>query len=148
MFENEIRDLAEKRRLVAELDAEVETRRLQWEKENRVPLAKLVSAKRALAEADHGLRLDVIASYEATGQKKPHPKLGIRVSKVVKIVDEQAALEYAKRYIPTLIVLDTTGFKQYVKGVAGIKGFIASELGEIVAFTEKVTATIAKDLED
>ena len=148
MFEDRIKDLAEKRKLAAELSAQVEALRQQWKKEHKGLLTQVVAAKRKLAEADHGLRLDVIANYEATGQKKPHPKLGIRVSKVVKIVDEQAALEYAKRYIPTLIVLDTTGFKQYVKGVAGIKGFIASELGEIVAFTEKVTATIAKDLEN
>ena len=148
MFENEIRDLAEKRGLVLELDAKVEALRQQWFKEHEGLLDRLVTAKADLSKADRKLRLDVIANYEATGQKKPHPKLGIRVSKVVKIVDESAAFEYARQYIPALIVLDTKGFEQYAKGVAGIEGIIGGQLGLIVAFEDKVTATIAKDLEN
>ena len=147
MFENEIKDLAEKRKLVAELDAQMEKLRQQWEKEHEGLLTRLVAAKRELAEVDHGLRLDVIANYEATGQKKPHPKLGIRVSKVVKIVDELAALRYAKQYLPALVVLDTKGLEQYAKGVADIES-IMDELKAFVALTDRITATIAKDLED
>ena len=147
MFENEIKDLAEKRKRVAELDAQLEKLRQQWEKEHEEPLAQIVVARRELAKADEALRLDIIANYEATGQKKPHPKLGIRVSKVVKIICELDALKYAKQYLPALVVLDTRGFMQYVKGVADIES-IMDGLAGIVAFEEKVTATIAKDLED
>ena len=147
MFEDRVEDLAKKRERVATLDAEVEVLRQQWEKEHEGLLNNLVRRKKELAEADHSLRLDVIAHYEETGEKKPHPKLGIRVSKPVKIIDETSALRYAKQHLPALVVLDTTGFKQYAKGCAEIES-IMDTLAGIVVFEEKITATIAKNLEE
>jgi hypothetical protein len=147
MFEDRVKELAEKRERAAGLDAAAEALRQQWEKEHEELLDEVTKAKTELAEADYNLRLAVIAHYVETGEKKPHPKLGIRVSRPVKIIDEAAALRYAKEHLPALVVLDTTGFKQYAKGCADIEPIMEGLVG-IVDFEEKVTATIAKDLED
>lgn len=145
MFEKEVKELAEKRGRVCLLDTTVEALRKEWVERHEDILNRLVAAKKELAEADRELRMDVVAHYEKTGEKKPHPKLGVRVSKPVKIIDELAALRYAKQHLPAFVVLDTTGFKQYAKGCAEIESIMATLEG-IVDFEEKVTATIAKNL--
>ena len=78
--------------------------------------------------------------YKETGDKKPHPKLGVRVSEV-PVYLESEAIEFAMGYdLADLLKLDKISFKSYAKGVS------KSAPLSFVEWEEKVTATIAREL--
>jgi hypothetical protein len=75
--------------------------------------------------------------FRATGSKKPHPAMGIRVSTKL-VYDLGVALDWAKTNLPAALVLDTKTFEGFVKATTVPVTF--------VSVTETPTATIATDL--
>jgi hypothetical protein len=89
-----------------------------------------------LTEQLHELALN---DFRATGSKKPHPALGIRVS--TKLVYEPVvALDWAKTNLPAALVLDTKTFEAFVKATTVPVNFV-SEM-------QIALATIATDLSE
>jgi hypothetical protein len=87
-----------------------------------------------LTEQLHELAL---SDFRATGSKKPHPGVGIRVSTKL-VYDQGVALDWAKTNLPAALVLDTKTFEAFVKATTVPVTFV-SEL-------QIASATIATDL--
>lgn len=90
-----------------------------------------LKAQSASAEAE--ARQAIISAYEASGNKSPAPGAGIRV-KPVPVYDIARATEWAQRFAPALLVLDTKTFEK------------ANLPGAPIEWTETPTATLATDL--
>lgn len=141
-FDEQVSKLHAARKLVRQWQVAVDESYEEWREQNEVRIAKAEQAKLNLKEREDYLRLDILEYYERTGDKKPHPKLGIRVLEV-PVYEEGAAINFAvTNVVSTLLKLDKVAFKSYAKGVR------ASAPLPFVEWEEKVTTTIAKDLEE
>ena len=147
MFEEEILDLAERRGRVEELGAQVAHLRRGWEKEHEELLTDYADAAATAQAVESNLRELVVLHFERTGDKKPHPKLGIR-ERVKVIYCLNAATVYAKTNAQDLLTLDKRKLEKYAKALAGDSLVLGGALGELITFTKEPTATIAKSLED
>lgn len=112
-----------------------------WRLANEGKIARLEQAKKGDREIEEELRQAIVAHYQSTGNKKPHPKLGVRVSEV-PVYDPVAAISFSLATVPELLMLDKKAFESYAKGVRDSVPLF------FVGWEEKVTATIAKDLCD
>jgi hypothetical protein len=96
----------------------------------------IASATNQISDLEKDLRELALADFKATGSKKPHPAMGIRVTAKV-VYDPKEAEAWAKENLPTAFTFDTKFFEVYVKNVANVP----------CATIEQVpTATIATDL--
>jgi hypothetical protein len=101
--------------------------------------ASINYAAQQVDELSNQLREQALADYKATGSKKPHPAMGIRVS--TKLVYEPGmALDWAKTNLPAALVLDTKTFEAFVKATTVPVTFVSIQ--------ETPTATIATDLSE
>jgi hypothetical protein len=140
-FGEQVSKLHAARQLVRQCQIAVDESYEEWRAANGEWIARAEQAKLDLKEREGYLRLDIVEHYEETGDKKPHPKLGVRVLEV-PVYKEGAAINFAvTNVVPTLLKLDKVAFKSYAKGVR------ASAPLPFVEWEEKVTATIAGDLE-
>lgn len=140
-FDEQVSKLHAARRLVHQYQVIVDESYEEWRAANENEIDRAECAKLDLKEREGYLRLDILEYYEETGDKKPHSKLGVRVSDV-PVFEEDEAIKFAMGYdLADLLKLDKTAFKSYAKGVR------ASAPLSFVEWEEKVTATIAKDLE-
>ena len=80
-----------------------------------------------------------VADYKATGSKKPHPALQIRVSKAIAYAADKA-MEWCEKNLPVAIkrTVDTKLFEKTVQSLDALPDF--------VTVTEEPKATIATDL--
>ena len=102
--------------------------------------AKLLGeANKQVCKVDNSLRKNVIATYEETGEKKPHPACGVRLTTKMRYVDADA-ITWCRENLPAALSLNRRLFEKHAKGVA--------ETAPIpgVAFIKEPKATIAKDL--
>ena len=140
MFDEQVSELRAARQLVRQLQTEVDESYEGWRlAHHRDLIARHEQAKADMKELDVELRAAVVFHHGETGEKKPHPKLGVRVSEV-PAYDEEVAIRFALNTVPDLLKLDTVAFKSYAKGVR------ASVPLSFVEWEERVTATIARDL--
>ena len=140
-FESRVSQLRAARQLAASFQEKVDVSHDVWRAANKEKILRADVAKQDLKEIESSLRADIVGHYKETGNKKPHLKLGVRVSEV-PIYAVEDAVGFAFKTIPTLLKLDTLAFKSYARGVR------ASAPLSFVEWEEKVTATIAKDLEE
>lgn len=106
--------------------------------------ARLALAQAQAGELDAQTRLDGLEKWEQDPtHKRPHPAIGIRVNKVVKM-DQDAALIYAIER-GKWIKLDLRAFKKDAKLELG-KSEPDEELMGFSEMVEQPTATIARDL--
>ena len=139
-FDEQVSKLRDAKQLVRQCQAAVDESYEEWRAANENWIARAEQAKLDLKEREGYLRLDIMEYYEETGDKKPHPKLGVRVSEV-PVYLESEAIEFAMGYdLADLLKLDKISFKSYAKGVS------KSAPLSFVEWEEKVTATIARDL--
>ena len=89
-----------------------------------------------MKKAETEAREMILAAYAETGNKKPVPGAGIRVTRSVAY-DLDAALGWCKENAPAFLTLDRKAFEKAV--LAGLPGAPAD-------VDESPTATIAKDL--
>jgi len=141
MFGEQVSKLRIARQLVNQCQRDVDVAYEEWQRECEQMIARAERAKMDAKEIENSLRVMVVMSYKETGDKKPHPKLGVRVSEV-PIYEEEKAIDFAFKSVPVLLKLDTRAFESYAKGVQG------SAPLSFVEWEEKVTSTIAKDLEE
>jgi hypothetical protein len=99
----------------------------------------IASATNQISDLENELRGLALADYKATGSKKPHPGVGIRVSTKL-VYDPAVALDWAKTNVPAALVLDTKTFEGFVKASTAPVTF--------VSIVETPTATIATDLSE
>ena len=143
-----VRELASQRRNVESAKREVGKIEMEMNELFGVRLnaarAHLALAQAQAGEFDAQLRLDALEDWERDDEnKRPHPAIGIRVNKVVKI-DQDKALVYAIERRKWL-KLDLRGFKKDAKLELG-KSEPDGALVEFAEIVEQPTATIAKDL--
>lgn len=137
MFEEQVSNLYAARQLVRQFQTDVDESYEEWRAKNEIKIARAEQAKMDLKEIEDGLRAAIVTHYSETGDKKPHPKLGIRISQVA-VYDIADAELYVREYAPALLTLDTKAFGRYAKAWPDKVGF--------VSWQEKVTPTIARDL--
>ena len=141
-FDEQVNELNAARQLVRQCQVAVDESYEKWRAQNEFTIARHEQAKLNLKEREGYLRRDILEYYEESGgDKKPHPKLGVRVSEI-PVYFEAEAIGFAMGYdLADLLKLDKVAFKSYAKGVR------ASAPLSFVEWEEKITATIAKDLE-
>jgi hypothetical protein len=100
--------------------------------------ANISDATIQIDELSKQLREIALADYKATGSKKPHPAMGIRVNTKV-VYDPKQAETWAKENLPTAFTFDTKFFEVYVKNVADVP---------CATIKQVPTATIATDLSE
>ena len=141
MFEPNVDELKEARQLAARLQKDVDVSHDEWRAANEDKIARADQAKARAKVVEDNLRGLIVMSYAYTANKKPHPKLGVRVSEV-PTYDPVAAISFALTTAPKLLMLDKKAFESYAKGVRDSVPLF------FVCWEEKVTAIIAKNLEE
>jgi hypothetical protein len=134
-----VRDL---RQMHSEMQAGIDERRADWEKENEKLLTSAAACKTTLAEEEAELRDLTLQAYHETGEKKPAPGVGIRITKSLSY-DETAAKAWALKENPGFLVLDRPGFEAYAKVLLKMKRSIP---GILLQEEERPQATISKEL--
>jgi hypothetical protein len=99
--------------------------------------ANINDATSQIDELTKDLHELALADFKATGSKKPHPGVGIRVSTKL-VYDPAVALDWAKTNVPAALMLDTKTFEGFVKASTAPVTF--------VSIYEVPSATIATDL--
>lgn len=141
MLEEQVSKLHAAKQLVRQFQVDVDESYEEWRAANEGKIARSEQARMDMKEIEAELRLSIVEHYEKTGDKKPHPKPGVRVSDV-PVFEEEEAIAFAMGYdLADLLKLDKVSFNSYAKGVR------KSAPLSFVEWKEKVTATIAKDLE-
>lgn len=140
MFNEEISKLRAAKQLTQQFQKEVDESYEEWRAQNESILARHEQAKLDMKEIEVELRLAVLDHYQDTGEKKPHPKLGVRVL-ARPVYNSEDAFEFAFNNVRNLLRLDLKMFESYARGVR------KSAPLKFVEWEEKVIATIAKDLE-
>jgi hypothetical protein len=131
-----VRAVAHARQQLASAQAAVAEARRAFEAEHASLLAALEAARSAQEQAETTLREAVLAAYNATGSKHPHPAVGVRVC--TRLVYDQAAVTtWALENLTPLLVLDTKMFEQVAPHI---------KVPGVTTVTEP-QATIAQDLE-
>jgi hypothetical protein len=100
--------------------------------------ANISDAAIQIGELSDQLRELALADFKASGSKKPHPAMGIRVSTKL-VYDPKVAEAWAKVNLPTAFSFDTKFFEVYAKNVADVP---------CVNIEHVPTATIATDLNE
>jgi hypothetical protein len=100
----------------------------------------VVSISEQVEEAETELRLAAVQSFLDTQDKRPHPALGIRVTKVVQVVDKNILADYCKEHLPQAYILDMKFVEKHAKAVADTAPLPGVEI------VETPSATVASDL--
>jgi hypothetical protein len=103
--------VAQARQQTAAAQAALSATRHAFESEHAPLFATLEAARSAEEQAERCLREAVLNMYNATGSKRPHPAVGIRVCTRL-IYDPDAVTEWAREHLTALLVLDTRRFEQ------------------------------------
>lgn len=138
MVENLILEVKTAREVAAELDATLKARKAEFEQANAELIASVAAAKQAQSTAEAALQSWGEAKFHATGNKKPAPGVGIRVSRKM-VYEEEAAIVWAKVNAPLLILpmLDRKPFE----------AMMATRPAPFVTTEDVITVTIAANLE-
>jgi hypothetical protein len=125
------------------LEAEIEAvfgKRLELAK------AQLDTAKVDVQDAEGVVRAEALALYGQDGNKRPHPKVQIKVYRVYRY-DEAEALNFARVYMPDALKLNKRAFEKAARGLEGMDlGEVTGQLAEVVTIRDDPRATISKDL--
>lgn len=126
------------RQTAADIAATLKASREAWEAANAELIQSHDAAKVALDGAEAELRAWGRAAFRETGNKKPAPGVGVRVSKKL-IYPERRALDWALQHAPVLVMrsLDKKAFEALMK----------TQPQDFVTEEETVTITLATDLE-
>jgi hypothetical protein len=131
-----VRTVAQARQQLAHAQEAVAATRRAFEAEHAPLLATLETARAAQEQAETTLREAVLTAYTATGSKRPHPAVGVRVCTRL-VYDPAAVTAWARENLTPLLVLDTKLFEQVAPHI---------KVPGVTTITEP-QATIAQDLE-
>jgi hypothetical protein len=108
-----------------------------WKRDNAMLLTDMEKAREAVTEAERTVRTATLEAYIASGSKKPHPAVQVRLTKVVTY-DEDKASVWGMVNAPLLMRLDTNAFKKLV-----LANVVPVDIAQV---DEVPQATIATDL--
>jgi hypothetical protein len=103
--------------------------------------AVIEQAQAAIADATRLLQTAALDAYAATGTKKPHPAIGVRVNTQV-VYDPDKALEWSRSNLLAAVTLDRKMFEAHAKAVAKTQPI------PFVALVQTPSITIASDLSE
>ena len=133
-FENQVHEVAVLRQWTAEAVNDVKALEAELREKYSGVYAKRDQWQARLTEEETRLRSMIADNYDATGDKRPHPALGVRETTKLTY-DDKLALAWAKEHDMAL-ALDKKAFEKIAK--ASPPNFV-TEVVDIVA-------TIATDL--
>jgi hypothetical protein len=119
------------------LQAKLDLLRTEWEVENADTLNALKAANERVAEAERAVRTATYEAYLATGSKKPHPAVGIRVNTIINY-NEADARAWAMDNLKTALKLDAAAFDR-----AARNKLVPADIAQL---EEVAQTTIATDL--
>lgn len=97
--------------------------------------------KARAGELDSQIRDHVVVIYESTGQRHPHPAVGVRVYTKLRY-DTDEALHWSQHHLPKALKLDKRFFEKHARGVAETQPI------PFVEIEENPRATISTDLSE
>lgn len=113
--------LAERRQKHAEAKARLDALRADFDKEHAALIAMESRLKAAANAVESTLRIAAVNAYHAVDEKDLIPGVSIKVYKVAEF-DLNAALEWSKRNMPALLVLNTKAYEKVLTVRADHKG--------------------------
>ena len=131
-------ELAEARRSATESQQKYDEAFADWESANEQLVLRRDGDKAYASALEGELRAATAEYYKATGDKKPHPTLGIRVGKRA-IYDPDEARRWALGHADGLLALDEKRYKKALRD-----GTLADMPGEV---QEYITVTISRDID-
>jgi|GEM_PF-5228641 len=131
-------ELAEARRSATESQQKYDEAFADWESANEQLVLRRDGDKAYASALEDELRAATAEYYKATGEKKPHPAVGIRVGKRA-IYDPDEARRWAIEHADGLLTLDDKRYKKALRD-----GTLADMPGEV---QEYVTVTISRDID-
>lgn len=140
-FDSLITELAELRQMEAEAKAALDElmSELKTSETWQFWSERLESRRASKEQLENDLRMATVLIFTETGDKRPHPALGIR--EVTKFnYDASLAHNWCLEYLPKALKLDARAFEKYAKAVADVKPVPYVEI-----YTEP-QATIATNL--
>ncbi|MDQ2806694.1 MAG: hypothetical protein M3Z04_07220 [Chloroflexota bacterium] len=102
------------------------TARSAWEQANAGLLQAVSATRTAQATAEETLRTATLAAYAATGSKRPHPALGVRLTTRLDY-DREQVTAWARQHMPTVLILDTARFEAVARQLAVPEVTVISE---------------------
>lgn len=136
-LDSAVTELASARVLEASVKALYNARLAAWQAANADLMADLDNARAAVAEAERAVRTATLDAYAQTGDKKPHPAVGVRLNKVI-CYDGDSARVWAMTASPMLLKLDAAAFDKAVRA-----GLVPVDIAQV---DDVPQATIATDL--
>ena len=132
-------ELIEARAEYDTLFAELETAREAFKTANAELFDKVKDAAQKINDIEAAVSALTVSAYNETGNKKPLPGCGIRVSQVLDY-DKEFALAWAKQNMPVLVSekLDVKAFEKVVSTLFKKPDFITVQ--------DKITPTISQKL--
>jgi hypothetical protein len=127
--------LAQARRDHAALKSELEWLRAEWERANERLIADLEAAETVKDEYDRIVRDMSAATYEETGEKKPHPAIEIKIVES-PLFDTPLAEDWARRNMPGLFVFNSKAYGQILRAYHESKtlaGVLPTMPGQMIA---------------
>ena len=107
---------------------------------------QLGEAKLGVQDAEGVVRTAALDLYAQDGNKKPHPKVQIKVYRVYQY-DEIEALDFAREHMPGALKLNKRAFEKAARGLEGMDlGEVTGQLAEVVTIRDDPRATISRDL--
>jgi hypothetical protein len=92
----------------------------------------------AIAELEEKIRNIVLAEYQTSGSKSPHPKVAVKIFKSFNVTDAAKVLAWVKTNLADALTYDPKKVKDYATKIGPVEGT------EIV---EQPRAQIASDLQ-
>ena len=92
-------------------------------------------------ELDNQIRSYTVSIFENTGERHPHPAVGVRVYTKLQY-DKDEALHWSQRHLPKALKLDKRFFEKHAKGVAETQPI------PFVQIVEEPRATVSSDLSE
>lgn len=114
---------------------------LQARPDYQEALQSIAEARKFIADLETTLRNTAIQLFQESGDKKPHPALGVRVRRRARY-DPLAAKQYCFQHLPVFLELNDAAFIKHALAVAETVPLPGVEI------VEEPEATIAGDLSD
>lgn len=150
MIQDKIEQLAKARRLLKDEQDNLSTIEAEiaaaFGKRLAMVKVQLGEAKLAAQDAEGVVRAEALDLYAQDGNKRPHPKVQIKVYRVYQY-DEVEALDFARAHMPGALKLNKRAFEKAARGLEGMDlGEVTGQLAEVVTIRDNPRATIARDL--
>jgi hypothetical protein len=137
-FTEVVKRLAEARQALEKLNSAYKDKEAKFLAENAALIDQRLEMRHTVEVMEAELRRTTLEHFAATGERKPHPALGIRAGKVYNYAESDAKAWAIEHDMGGVLKLDKRPFEKLLEAGA-VSGIDYQELSEL-------TATIATDL--